>query len=402
MSSKGPELGAGLDATANLATRARRQDLGLRAAMALHVLLRHTRSYDERNAVFAPPLAQLSAAIEALVGCDGAFEISFSRDGVRANRQALKLDALARPLLSVVFNELELRGTAGFKSAGAPPEADLRLLIAWLRSNKQATAVGDAHRPFSLLRLLPSQDAAALPTPGVPAELRLARAYAAAALFAGRTLSQLRAGGEVAPSWAAGHLVRELVDLERLAPLTFLRLALCKAEGEAYFGQHAANVAVLAIAFGKRLGIARRRRHDLGMSALFHDVGMAAMPASVLGKTTSLDERERWAVAANPLFAARVLLRDREVHAAALERALAAYECHLDLEVPAAGEPHEIGFCGRVVALSETFDALTTARPYRPALSPREALATMRGALAHRFDRRLLQLFELAVGPLLR
>ena len=393
--------GQGIDASANQATLQKRQEAGLRAGLALHVLFRHTRNSDEKNAVFAPPLQQLASAIADLVATDGHFDLRFTSDGLRANHQVLRVDALTRPVIVGVQGELTARGLAGLQCAGVPPEADLRTLVALLSLGRRLPEGGDPQRPLAVLQLTPLGQREAQEVHGPDLEERLVEAYSSAALFAARTISQLRRGGEVAPAWAAGHVVRELVDLQREAPLSFLRLSRSKAVGDDYWGHHAANVAVLAISMGARLGLSKRRRHDLGMSAVFHDVGMAAMPEAVLGKPATLDDRERWAVLANPLFAARVLLREREVHAAALERALAAYECHLDLEAPEPGEQHEVGFCGRVIALCESFDAMTTQRPYRGALHPREALAAMRGELAYRFDQRLLKLFGAVVNPLL-
>ena len=403
MSTRGdrPLVGTeGFDASANQATLARRQEIGVRAGLALHVLLRHTRNYDERNDVYGPPLASLSAAIQDLAATDGHFELHFAPDGLRANHQSVRIDAMTRPLITAVESELASRGIAGLKADRPIPEIDLRSLVALLRAGRRAPPTGDPHRPFLVLRLIGTGTDPAGEDKGPLLEERLVQAYGRAALFAARMIAQLRTGGEVAPAWAAGHVVRELVNLQSVAPLSFLRLSRSKASGEDYWGHHAANVAVLAISLGARMGVSKRRRHDLGMSAIFHDVGMAAMPAAVLGKTSSLDERERFAVLVNPLFAARVLLREREVHAAALERALAAYECHLDLEAPEPGETHEIGFCGRVIALCESFDAMTTERPYRGALEPRDALFAMRDQLAYRFDQRLLQLFFATVAPL--
>ena len=197
-------------------------------------------------------------------------------------------------------------------------------------------------------------------------------AYSNAVFFVGRTIELLHSGGQAIPSWAASRVVQDLVDLQTEAPLHFLQLARTKAGGEGYWGYHAANVAVLAISFGARLGFEKRRRHDLGMAALFHDVGMAALPAALVNKEEPLTDREIAAFKASPLFSARAVLREGEVHSAALDRAQAVYECHLPL-VPEKGEPlREIGALGRIIAICEAYDALTTTRPFRRAHQPQK------------------------------
>src|SRR5436853_7726680 len=131
-------------------------------------------------------------------------------------------------------------------------------------------------------------------------------------------------GAPPLPVRSGAAIVQDLVDLQRSMPMRFLALARVKAEeSERYWGVHAANVAVLAITFGSRLGLSKGRRHDLGMAALFHDVGMAAIPAALLERQGKLDARAQSALKASPLFAARAILRDREAPAAAPERALA-------------------------------------------------------------------------------
>jgi HD-GYP domain-containing protein (c-di-GMP phosphodiesterase class II) len=129
---------------------------------------------------------------------------------------------------------------------------------------------------------------------------------------------------------------------------------------------------------------------------------MAALPPALLEKTTELSDRERKALAVNPLFAARATLRDREVHPAALERALAAYECHLDL-VPGPDDPvTDIGLAGRILSICESYDALTTDRPFRAACTHEQALKIMTTEQVFRFDPDLIDLLPAIVEPLLR
>jgi HD-GYP domain-containing protein (c-di-GMP phosphodiesterase class II) len=299
--------------------------------------------------------------------------------------------------------DLRQRAVHGLRAAVAPPKGDLRELVRVLspRGPARPGARGDPARPFTALRL--RVEAAATPEDAAADRAaRLVGAYAHAVFFVDHTIEQLRQSGELIPLWAASRVVQDLVDLQRAMPLRFLQLARCKGASDDYWGFHAANVAVLAISFGARLGLPKSRRHDLGMAALFHDVGMAAIPAALIDKQGKLDARDRVALKASPLFAARAILRDREVHPAALERALAAYECHLDL-VPAEDDPvSEIGLAGRVLAICESYDALTTDRPFRKSRSHPEALRIMTTELVFRFDPQLMDLLPRVVEPLLK
>ncbi len=390
------------DAKASQATRDLRQQLGQQVLVALSSVVRNARSYSEDNAVFNPMLQQLQKAIYTLLEADGVFELALLDDGVYLNRQALRVDAFNLPLLELVRQDLKKRGVAGLSASVAPPKGDLRQLVRVLspRGPKSLGSRGDTARPFTALRLTVGVASAAADA-AEDRSSRLVSAYAHAVFFVDHTIQQLRVAGELIPLWAASRVVQDLVDLQRAMPARFLQLARSKAASEEYWGFHAANVAVLAITFGARLGLAKGRRYDLGMAALFHDVGMAAIPAALLERQGKLDARAQTALKASPLFAARAILRDREVHAAALERALAAYECHLDL-VPAAEDPvPEIGLLGRILSICESYDALTTERPFRPARSHQEALRIMTTEQVFRFDPQLIDLLPAVVEPLL-
>lgn len=390
------------DAAASQASRDKRQQLGQQMVVAMSSVIRKGRSYAEDNAVFAPEIDAIQQAIFSMLESDGAFELELLDDGIYLNRQAIKFDAVNLPLAGSVRGDLKQRGVFGLSAAIAPPKTDLRSLVRALspRGAPRPGARGDPLRPFAALRFKVSA-AGSGEDPAADRSARLISAYAHAVFFVDHTIQQLRVAGELIPLWAPSRVVQDLVDLQRAMPLRFLQLARCKATTEEYWGFHAANVAVLSISFAARLGLSKARRHDVGMAALFHDVGMAAIPSALLARQGKLDERAQTALKASPLFAARAILRDREVHPAALERALAAYECHLDL-VPADGAPvPEIGLAGRILSICESYDALTTERPFRPARTHQQALWVMTTEQVFRFDPELIDLLPAVVEPLL-
>ena len=396
------ELSDVFDKTSRAASRELRQQLGSQIVLSLNSILRNARSYSEDNAVFTPVLDQFQQAVFSLIETDGEFELELVEDGFYVNRQALRFDAVNVPLRANLRTEMRVRGITGMKALATPPRGDLRLLVRIFspRGATKVTARGDLRKPFVALSFK-VQGSSSEAVASLDLSARLVAAYAHAVFFVDHSIQQLRVAGELIPLWAASRVVQDLVDLQRATPQRFLHLARTKVVADEYWGFHAANVAVLAITFGARLGLAKRRRYDLGMAALFHDMGVAAIPSSMLERQGKLDERAQAALKASPLFAARAILRDREVHPAALERALAAYECHLDL-VPADGEPlPEIGLAGRILNICESYDALTTPRPFRPARTHAQALRVMTTEEVFRFDPELIDLLPAVVAPLL-
>jgi len=383
------------------ATREQRQHIGEKALVALCSVLRNARSYSWEHDVFAAQLDAVQQAMLELLGSDGTFELDLAGDAFHVNGQPIRLQPAAVPLAAALRTELRHRGVTGLRASLAPPKTDLRLLLRLFRPAPppRLNDRGDPARPFAVLRLRLGPEAGSSGLSERTA--RLAEAYASAAAFVNQTIHQLRMGAPPLPVRTAGRIVQDLVDLQRSMPMRFLALARVKVEeSDRYWGVHAANVAVLAITFGSRLGLSKKRRHDLAMAALFHDVGMAAIPKTVLQKSGKLDEKGLRAVKASPLLSARAILRDGEVSLAALERAQGAYECHLDL-VPREGPLPEIGLPGRILAICESFDALTTTRPFRAAHGLREATRIMTSEQLFRFDPQLVDLFVGVVARML-
>jgi putative two-component system response regulator len=378
-------------------TREQRQALGHRTLAALCSALRAARSYSWEHGIFTPLLDTVQQGMLDLLSSEGTFELDLAGDAFHVNGQPITLEPQTIPLAAALRTELRQRGVAGIRAALAPPQDDLRLLLRLFRPAPppHLDDRGDPARPFKVLRLKLSPAAASSGLQERTA--KLAEAYGSAAAFVNQTIQQLRMGAPALPVRVASRVVQDLVDLQRSMPMRFLALARVKVEeSDRYWGVHAANVAVLAITFASRLGLSKRRRYDVGMAALFHDVGMAAIPKMVLQRSGKLDEKGKRAVKASPLLSARAILRDGEVHTAALERAQAAYECHLDL-VPQDGPLTDIGLGGKILAICESFDALTTARPFRAAHSIRDATRIMTTEQLFRFDPQLVDLFVTVV-----
>jgi HD-GYP domain-containing protein (c-di-GMP phosphodiesterase class II) len=147
---------------------------------------------------------------------------------------------------------------------------------------------------------------------------------------------------------------------------------------------HSLNVCVYALLIGQRLKMSRRQLAELGLAALFHDLGRTAPQPG-----TPEEEERR-----HPGRGARMLLEEGTTHEGMLKAAIAAYEHHVGCDrkgFPAIDhEPHLVS---RIVAIADAYDALTAAPP---PLAPPDALARMLARAD--FDPLLLKVFVNALG----
>ncbi|HUP48335.1 MAG TPA: HD domain-containing phosphohydrolase [Thermoanaerobaculia bacterium] len=192
--------------------------------------------------------------------------------------------------------------------------------------------------------------------------------------------------------------IQLLVDVCREDAPTFIGVAAVKNE-EMYAGHHAANVAVLAIALGRRLGMGKAALADLGMAAIFHDAGMRSCPIEILEKPGPLDQKERAIVAQHPLHSVDFLLEEKKISKANLSRMVVAFEHHRHNAgtgfPPASRRPDLLS---RIVTICDAYDAMSTKRPWRKAYLPDQAIASMLRESGPRFDPALLKTFVSMLG----
>jgi HD-GYP domain-containing protein (c-di-GMP phosphodiesterase class II) len=192
--------------------------------------------------------------------------------------------------------------------------------------------------------------------------------------------------------------VEALVDICKEDDHTFLSVSSVKS-GEAYLPHHAANVAVLAIALGEKLGLSKVQLADLGMAAVFSDIGLRDVPHAVLDKKDKLEFDERESMERHTLLGVQFLLDERRYTKPLLWRILVAFEHHR--HVDGKGYPrltYTPSLFSRIATIADSYDALTTERPWRPAYLPDEALGLMLAESGKKFDSRLLKIFVNTLG----
>jgi putative nucleotidyltransferase with HDIG domain len=155
---------------------------------------------------------------------------------------------------------------------------------------------------------------------------------------------------------------------------------------------HSARVADLAATLGQSLGWPSDRVEILRLGGLLHDVGKLAISEHVLAKAGPLDPDELAAIRAHPVTGVRLL---QQIPAArpALTCVLFHHERWDGSGYPTGRAGDLIPLEARVLAVADAYDAMTTARPYRRALSTHEALSEISGCAGSQFDPVLAMLF---------
>jgi HD-GYP domain-containing protein (c-di-GMP phosphodiesterase class II) len=152
-------------------------------------------------------------------------------------------------------------------------------------------------------------------------------------------------------------------------------------------GGHSDRVLSYASAIAERLGWSGPELARLRMAAMLHDVGKVGLPDSVLSKPGRLREEEFAQVKEHPVTGAQLVARVEGLDPI-IPWIRYSHE-HLD----GSGYPEglvgeEIPLASRILLVADAFDAMTTPRPYRAAVSPEEGLEELRRCAGTHFDRR--------------
>ena len=158
-----------------------------------------------------------------------------------------------------------------------------------------------------------------------------------------------------------------------------------------YLHGHSRRVARHAEMIGRRMGLSSQELGRLRAGAIAHDVGKLTLPRTILDKPGALTEEEFALVKRHPEEGAKIV-------AALGDRDITAIVRHHHERFDGRGYPWglagpEIPLGARIVAVADTFDAITSARPYRAAELHREAIATIRECSGSQLDPEVVNAF---------
>lgn len=162
---------------------------------------------------------------------------------------------------------------------------------------------------------------------------------------------------------------------------------------DTYTYTHSMDVALLSVMLGMKLKFPRTLLGELAMSGLLHDIGKTDIPIKIINKPSALTPDEFETIKKHPEFAVNRLSAVKNYFPSVVSGIESHHEYYDGTGYPNKLAGNNIPIYGRILALADVFDALTSSRTYRKAWAPNDVIEYMMGEVQTHFDYDLLSVF---------
>jgi len=186
--------------------------------------------------------------------------------------------------------------------------------------------------------------------------------------------------------------IQQLEQLNRFGHETLTAFTEAIAQRDQNTSTHANRIVGYTMKIAKKLGLPEKQVSSLRYAAQLHDIGKLAIPTDILRKPGPLSDREWEIVRQHPELGGRILER-----ISVLKDAVPSVQHHHErydgTGYPSRLRRHEIPLGARIISVADAFDAMTSDRPYRLAMSFAEAIAELRAESGRQFDPQIVRAF---------
>ena len=374
------------------------QNLGRALVASMYMLVRNVKLYEPENAIFIKPLEQLKDCINTIIAMEGKLNLVGAGNTFYLNNMLLKFDMRSFDNVRNLAEEFERRDVGGFGVDKSVTVTELQNFIyIFSRDNREnAGERGVSARQLESLKVtrfkkikeILDKHAQAAQTEQ-QAESKLDRKrygmllYARTVQFMRKYIAGMRDMGPAIPRGKSAQVIQDLVDVIVNKKKNFMGMTTTSNPWDAYC-YHLANVVMLSIVFGAELGFSKEQLRDLGMAALFHDIGRVPLgdDSGPAPESAMDDPAARRRIQHHTI---RSLLSGAAMNKTGIHTILAAYEHKVD----AGAGTHASGLYAKIVGMADCFDMLLT----HESTDTNVVMEVMSSSLNQRFDRGLLMLF---------
>ncbi|SES94164.1 HD-GYP domain, c-di-GMP phosphodiesterase class II (or its inactivated variant) [Natronincola peptidivorans] len=184
--------------------------------------------------------------------------------------------------------------------------------------------------------------------------------------------------------FAKNDIVLELLDLKTV---------------EGYIYEHSINVMIHSLVLGTTLGLNKQDLDKLALAAALHDIGMMFVPEDILKKRSPLTEKEFKEIETHAVKGYEFLKTKQDINPTIRIPALQHHKRYDNSGYPDTVDYKDTHLFSRIIAVADTFDAMTSHRPYRKAEPVSEVLEYIMGSGGTLFHPTLTKAFILNINP---
>ena len=184
-------------------------------------------------------------------------------------------------------------------------------------------------------------------------------------------------------------VIDQFIDLMGAEPEAMSHL-ISLSSHDFYTYTHSLDVSIYALGLAQILRFGPAELLEMGQGALFHDIGKRQVSVDIITKDGPLNDVEWAQMQKHPQYGL-VILNEHKATEAIIACCFEHHESVAGNGYPQQLQAHEIHPMAKIVALSDTFDALTTQRSYNKPMKPTAAVDFMRTKLAGRYDEDMLK-----------
>jgi HD-GYP domain-containing protein (c-di-GMP phosphodiesterase class II) len=385
------------------------QPLGRALVTGIYATAKALRFYPLENATVQNSLDELDRVMRRVLEREGIIEIRLVGDFLFLNDARLRLDLSDYAAFSYVSNLLQRHGIGAVEIEVGFTRPDIGPFLALLLQ-ESSKDVDEAFTKFN--ERLQASTARHIRVDHVKAARDLDReqddhakqaaklTYFQSVHVAKEVLTDVRLGRAVnmrRVKRSVQSIVDQVLNDETsIVGMTTLR------DYDEYTFTHCVNVCIFSVVLGQKLGLSKIQLYELGLGALFHDLGKQRIPAEITNKPGALTEDEWKAMQQHPTEGMLELFQMRGLSDVPYRAMLLAYEHHMKIDLtgyPKNRRARTPRLFSRIVATVDGFDAATSKRSYQhQPWPPDEVLREMRENPNRGFDNLLVKAFVNVTG----
>jgi len=394
--------------------------LGFQLITQLNTLIKTSRIHGRTNAALDKPVETMLTLIQTLAH-DQPVTLRVQNDFLFLGERHLKVSAQQMLVASSMIDTMNKWKIGGLTFTAATTSSDLRefayLFVTLdpatkaltdfrheLKSRDVTNIQLEDPRELTIREDTSGSDGGQGPGTEAVAKLhhkaQCKTAYGKAASAVGTLTQSVRDGGTLNFKQAK-RAIQNIIDLMMQDESTLLGLTTLRCHDQ-YTHNHSVNVSLLSLALANRAGYPKVELADLGLAALFHDMGKSSIPLEVLNKPGEFTEDEWTMMRNHPTEGVLSLTQLRGITNLPARMAAASFEHHMNLDYsgyPKLKTPWKLSLTGRILMIADCYDAMTSSRVYRrEPMSPSKVLNMMFSKSGKSFDATLLKLFVNCVG----